>query len=325
MSSPQDAIVVQHLTKRFHRRGQAEVLAIDDASFTVRSGQSLGLVGESGSGKSTVARCLLGLLRADSGRIEVFGRSITGASHRELRAWRKDFQIVFQEPYESLNPRLRVRQAIMEPLLLHTDMARTARHARVLELLELVALSRELADRHPHQLSGGQQQRVNIARALATEPKVLVLDEPTSSLDVSVRADILRLLLGLQQRLRLTYVLISHDLLTIRSVCERVAVMYLGRLVEVGPTSEVLARPAHPYTEFLLGSELSLDPDEKPKAPPVTGEARPTERPTGCVFVSRCPIKVEVCSQVQPPLQSAGEGHDAACVWVGSDKHLPMT
>jgi oligopeptide/dipeptide ABC transporter ATP-binding protein len=261
---------------------------------------------------------VLGLVASDAGRIEVSGREIRSARPRELREWRRDMQIVFQEPFESLDPRLKVAAAVAEPLLLHTELRGDALRARVLELLELVQLRPELAGRFPHQLSGGQQQRVNIARALATSPGVVLLDEPTSSLDVSVRAEILKLLMRLQRELDLTYVMISHDLPTIRNVCDRVAVMYLGRIVEIGPAELVLARPAHPYTEFLLGSELSLDPDEKPKTPAVKGEARLSDRPAGCIFARRCPLKVDACDAAQPPLAAAeAGGHFAACIFAG--------
>ena len=318
-----NAVVVEDLAKRFRgRRGSPDVIAVDDISFEIAPGETLGLVGESGSGKSTVARCLLGLIPADSGRVDVLGRTVTSAGKRTLRSWRRDMQIVFQEPQESLSPRIRVGSAIAEPLELHTDMNEQARQERVHELLELVALAPELESRYPHQLSGGQQQRVNIARALATEPKVVVLDEPTSSLDVSVRAEILKLLVRLQQEFSLTYLMISHDLPTIRNVCDRVAVMYLGNIVEIGPAEDVLGEPEHPYTEYLLGAELPLDPDMKPKAPPVEGEVRVGDRPHGCVFQARCPLKVDECEAAQPPLVEAGPRHTAACIFVGTEHHV---
>lgn len=311
------AIRIENLRKSFHRRGQPTIRAIDDVSLQVTEAKTLGIVGESGSGKSTVARCILGLIAADSGRVTILGRDVTGASAKDLRAWRRDMQIVFQEPDEALDPHLRIGAAIAEPLVIHTDLDAQARRARVEELLTLVQLHPGLYDRLPRELSLGQQQRVNIARALATHPKVIVLDEPTSSLDVSVRAEILKLLVRLQRELQLTYVLISHDLPTIRHVCDTVAVMYLGRLVEIGPAERVLHEPAHPYTGFLLGSELSIDPDAEPTMPPVRGEARPSHRGTGCVFADRCPKRIERCDVEQPPLRADGPQHFAACIWAG--------
>ena len=316
-NSASAAIAVEALNKTFPtRRGVPDVVAVEDVSFTVDYGRTLGIVGESGSGKSTVARCLLGLTPVDSGRIEVLGRSITDAPARSLRSWRSEMQIVFQEPYESLDPRYHVWESVAEPLLLHTDLRSGGLAGRVHELLEQVALSPDLAGRYPHELSGGQQQRVNIARALATSPRVLVLDEPTASLDVSVQEGVLRLLLRLQRELNLTYVLISHDLKAIRAVCERVAVMYLGRLVEIGPTDEVLSNPKHPYTEFLIGAELSVDPDVAPAARVVRGEVSSSERPTGCVFTGRCPLVTSACYEAQPALVRAAPDHDAACLLV---------
>ncbi len=317
------AIIVDGLHKTFRaRRGQAGVVAIDDVSFVVERGQTLGIVGESGSGKSTVARCLLGLTPVDAGSVEVLGRSIVGANPKQLRSWRSEMQIVFQEPLESLDPRYRVRDAIGEPLLLHTDMRGDVLRKRVDELLAQVSLATDLGARYPHELSGGQQQRVNIARALATDPSVIVLDEPTASLDVSVQAEVLSLLVDLQAQFGLTYLLISHDLTTIRAVADRVAVMYLGRLIEVGPVDEVLTNPEHPYTEFLIGAELSVNPHVKPAAPVVQGEVRGGERPSGCVFAQRCPLRMDACEEAQPELRIASAGHEAACLVVGNKHDL---
>ncbi len=308
-------LIVTGLRKVFRGGwGHRDVVALDDVSFEVESGTTLGLVGESGSGKSTAARCVLGLIKADAGEIEVLGRQITRAKGAELRAWRRDMQIVFQEPADALGPRIRVGAAIAEPLVLHTELRGAEREARVRELLSLVDLADDLYDRFPHQLSGGQQQRVNIARALATNPKLLVLDEPTSSLDVSVRAGVLRLLLRLQRQLGLTYLLISHDLPTVRRVCNRVAVIYLGRIVEQGPASLVLANPAHPYTQYLLGSEMSLDPDVKPSSLLDEDAELDQDNPNGCVFAPRCSHQMPRCWEAQPPTYQLEEQHTAACI-----------
>ena len=314
MIASRDAVVLENVEKRFGgRRGHQGVAAIDDVSLVIPLGGSLGLVGESGSGKSTLARCILGLIQPDDGRIEVLGRSICDARPRELRAWRKDMQIVFQEPYESLDPRMRVGAAVGEPLLLHTTLRGAALRRRVSELLKTVSLTDEVLERFPDQLSGGQQQRVNIARALATEPKVLVLDEPTSSLDVSVRAEILGLLVQLQQRLGLTYLLISHDLRSVRLACDQVAVMYLGRVVEVGATEAVLTSPRHPYSRLLLDSEIPLDPSVKFKMPPVVELEGVIADPVGCTFAPRCSRRIDRCVVERPLLEARGDGSAVAC------------
>ncbi len=317
--SGDQAIVVRGLSKKFKaRKGSPDVVAANDVSFEVGLGRTLGIVGESGSGKSTVARCILGLTSIDAGSVEILGRPVHLLSKSRLRALRADLQIVFQESKESLDPRYRVARAIAEPLILHSDMSAEDRRRRVVELMGLVALDEGLIDRYPHQLSGGEQQRVNLARALATEPKVLVLDEPTASLDVSVQAGVLRLLLNLQRHLDLTYVLISHDLATIRAVCERVVVMYLGQVLEVGPVEVVLADPEHPYTRLLLGSELSIDPDSSLPASISFGDGGSADRLIGCVFAPRCPLKVEGCDSGQPPLRPVvGDDHYAACIFSG--------
>ncbi len=258
---------MEHVSKRFAgRRGAPDVLAVDDVSLTVERGQTLGIVGESGSGKSTLARIMLGLIEADAGNVNLLGRRITGATRKELRPWRADMQIIVQNASESLNPRMQVGEIVAEPLLLHSDLDKIGREERVRELLGAVRLDADILLSYPHQLSGGQQQRVNIARAIATEPKFVLLDEPTSSLDVSVRGEVLQLLVDLQRTSRLTYVMISHDLPTIRHVCDHVAVMYQGRIVEVGAAARVLQEPRHAYTKYLLSAELPVDP-RTPLAP----------------------------------------------------------
>ena len=310
-----DAIIVESLCKTYGtRRGSSPVFAVDDVSFRVPTGSTMGLVGESGSGKSTIARLVTGLIPADSGTVQILGEDLTGLSPSALRARRADLQIVFQEPFESLDPRMRIGDAIAEPLRIHTDLRGEALTGKVKELLELVALDASLSTRYPHQLSGGQQQRVNIARAIATDPKVLILDEPTSSLDVSVRVGVLQLVLALQKRLTLTYLLISHDLPTVRRVADAVAVMYLGRIVEIGPVETILTDPKHPYTEYLLASELTVNPeDQLPEF--AVREAKYVGRPkVGCVFATRCPIAEAACETDAQTLQEVAPGHEAACM-----------
>ncbi|MFT4084271.1 MAG: ABC transporter ATP-binding protein [Nocardioides sp.] len=314
-----DVVVLDKLCKRFRgRAGSADIVAIDDTSFRIPRGATVGIVGESGSGKSTLVRCILGLISADSGRAEVLGVNTVGANEQVLRSLRRRAGIVFQEPYEALDPRMRIGDAIAEPLRLHSTLASDQIGDRVGELLEMVLLDPALRTRFPHQLSGGQQQRVNIARALATEPELLVLDEPTSALDVSVRSEVLSLLVRLQNQLGMTYVLVSHDLPTIRAVCSHIIVMYLGRVVEQGTVDQVLGSPSHPYTRFLLGSALSLDPDVK-TAPP---ETRPTvldgavDR-RGCCFAPRCMEAIPDCSTTVPVLAHRGSPSLVACLRAG--------
>ncbi len=307
---------VAGLTKRFPVRGGA-VHAVSDVSFTIEEGESLGLVGESGSGKTTTGRCILRLVEPTAGTVRFRGRDITALGRRDLRAARADMQVVFQEPYESLNPRMTVHQIVEEHLLLHRpELSKADRAAQVAELLDKVSLRSEHGRRRPHELSGGQQQRVGIARAIATDPAFLVLDEPTSSLDVSVRAQILELLLGLQRDLGLSYLFISHDLSTIQYSCTRVAVMYLGRIVEVGPTREVFEEPRHPYTRALLSALLRPDVDQSVSRIQLEGEIPSAiTLPPGCAFASRCPVAIGACVEAVPELRRvAGDAQRAACL-----------
>jgi len=255
---------VQGLVKEFGRgslwRRGAPVRAVNDVSFAVARGETFGLVGESGSGKTTTGRCILRLIEPTSGRIVFDGRDVAALGAAELRAARKHFQIVFQDPYSSLNPRMRVEDIVAEPLVIHHQGSRADRSARVGELFELVGLSRDQLTRFPHEFSGGQRQRIGLARALALNPSFIVLDEPVSALDVSVQAQVVNLLLDLQQKLGLTYLFIAHDLRLVRQVCSRVGVMYRGRLVEVGSAADVFDRAAHPYTRALLSAIPRLTP-----------------------------------------------------------------
>jgi ABC-type oligopeptide transport system ATPase subunit len=256
---------VRDLVKEFSRRhglfgGAAVVRAVDAVSFTVDEGETFGLVGESGSGKTTTGRCILRLIEPTSGTVRFRGEDVLQFSRARLRQARRDMQIVFQDPYSSLNPRMRIGDIVEEPLIIHKTGPKAARRARVVELLELVGLDATQLSRYPHQFSGGQRQRIGIARALALNPSLVIADEPVSALDVSVQAQVVNLLMDLQQRLKLTYVFIAHDLRLVRHVCSRVAVMYLGRIVETGATESLFAAPAHPYTRALLSAIPTPDP-----------------------------------------------------------------
>jgi len=259
-------VEVSHLTKHFVRNAgllQAGTLvkAVDDVSFTIDAGETFGLVGESGSGKTTTGRCVLRLIEPTSGSVRFRGEDVLGFSRRRMREVRREMQIVFQDPYSSLNPRMRARQIVEEPLVIHRLGNSTERKTRVAELLELVGLDTAHLSRYPHEFSGGQRQRIGLARALALNPTFLVLDEPVSALDVSVQAQVINLLVDLQQKFTLTYLFIAHDLRLVEHICTRVAVMYLGKIVEMGPTASLFATPQHPYTRALLSAIPVPDPD----------------------------------------------------------------
>jgi len=296
-------------------RGQPEptVRAVDSLSFEVAHGETLGLVGESGCGKSTVARCLVRLLNPTAGSIRYAGAEIATLDAQALRPFRRDIQMVFQDPTASLNPRLSVQSAIQEPLSLHADLGAAERRARVDELMEEVGLGRDLRDRYPHELSGGQRQRVNIARAIATNPRFVVLDEPTSALDVSLRSRAILLLEKLRDRLGLSYLFISHDLATVKYLATRVAVMYLGSIMEVSTTSDLFAKPLHPYTRALLAAVPVPDPDAKRDDFALVGEIpSPIDVSPGCRLRGRCPLAKPVCAE-RPPLREVGPGRFVAC------------
>jgi peptide/nickel transport system ATP-binding protein/oligopeptide transport system ATP-binding protein len=300
------------------RRSIGVIRALDGVSFSLGAGETLGLVGESGCGKSTLARCILRLLEPTSGEIHFSGRDVRACDTRELRHLRRDMQIIFQDPYGSLNPRMRVEQLVAEPLRVHgITTSRRETRARVAELLQLVGLAAEHADRYPYSFSGGQRQRIGIARALATEPKLLILDEPLSALDVSSRAQIVALLQDLQARLGLSCLFVSHDLSIVRHICQRVAVMYLGKIVELAPRHELFGRPQHPYTQALLSAVPMPDPkrERQRRRIPLRGEA--TADPAileGCSFRTRCPLARQACAESEPPLERAGSSsHEAAC------------
>jgi oligopeptide/dipeptide ABC transporter ATP-binding protein len=296
-------------------RGQAEpvVRAVDSVSFEIATGETLGLVGESGCGKSTVARCLVRLLDPTGGSIRYAGTEIATLGAHALKPFRRDIQMVFQDPTASLNPRLSVRSMVREALSLHTDLDAAERRARVDELMEEVGLGRDLRDRYPHELSGGQRQRVNIARAIATNPGFVVLDEPTSALDVSLRSRAILLLEKLRDLLGLSYLFISHDLATVKYLASRVAVMYLGSIVEMCSTQELFAQPLHPYTRALLAAVPVPDPDARRDDFTLVGEIpSPIDVQPGCRLRGRCPLATPICAE-RPPLREVAPGRFVAC------------
>jgi oligopeptide/dipeptide ABC transporter ATP-binding protein len=308
------------LRKTFLQRANAwssrgrPVHALAGVDLTIRAGETLGLVGESGSGKSTLGRILVRLIDPDAGSLSFEGVDLLALRARELRRMRRNFQIVFQDPYGSLNPRMRVGTAIGEPLVIHRLVrSRAERRARVVELLEQVGLDAAAADRYPHAFSGGQRQRIGIARAIACSPKLVVADEPVSALDAPVQAQIVNLLMELQERLGLAYLLIAHDLRLVERIADRVAVMYLGRIVERGSAAQVYASPLHPYTRALLASTPGLRPGV-PTPPALAGEPpSPADPPPGCPFHPRCPIAEEICTRVEPALETTPDGREVAC------------
>jgi len=314
---------VQHLVKHFPVGGgvlsgpRAVVRAVDDVSFSIRRGETVGLVGESGCGKTTTGRCILQLERPTSGRIVFDGVDLTTLDDHALRTVRRRVQVIFQDPYSSLNPRMTIGQILAEPIKVHGLVPdKAARAARVRQLLEQVGLAPQHAQRYPHQLSGGQRQRVGIARALAMEPALIVCDEPVSALDVSIQAQIINLLEDLQSRLGLTYLFIAHDLSVVRHISDRVVVMYLGKIVEVTDRRALYEEPLHPYTRALLSAVPIPDPalEARREHTVLRGEVpSPVNPPSGCVFHPRCPIAVARCSAEVPALREIRQDHRAAC------------
>jgi oligopeptide/dipeptide ABC transporter ATP-binding protein len=296
-------------------RTVGHVHAVDDVSFTLSEGETLGIVGESGCGKTTLIRTLVRLVKPTSGTISFRGADITTAGRKQMEPIRREMQMVFQDPQASLNPRKRVNQILGAPLRLR-GVPRDRTNAETQELLKKVGLQPEHLNRFPHEFSGGQRQRIGIARALAVEPKLILLDEPVSALDVSIQAQVVNLLEDLQDELKLSYIFVAHDLSVVRHVSDRIVVMYLGKLMEVSPAEELYDKPIHPYTQALLGAIPIPDPTENRtrERPLVTGEPpNPINPPTGCRFHTRCPHATEICSQVEPQLSEYAAGHLAAC------------
>jgi oligopeptide transport system ATP-binding protein len=315
---------VENLFKTFPIHGGilnrevANVKAVSGVSFKLKKGETLGLVGESGCGKSTLGRCLIRLIDPTSGSIKFNGKDITNIDGEELREIRRKVQIIFQDPYASLNPRMTIGAILEEPLVIHNlyDSAK-GRKDRVLELASLVGLRPEHMNRYPHEFSGGQRQRVGIARALAVNPELIVCDEPVSALDVSIQAQVLNLLMELQKKLGLTYVFIAHDLKVVEHVSTQVAVMYLGKIVEMSESEELYRNPKHPYTRALLSAIPVPDPHHKEERIILTGDVpSPINPPSGCHFHPRCPMAIEDCKKIVPPLEEKAKDHVAACIRV---------
>ena len=308
-------IAVEGLVKRFHLKGQNYVGAVNGISFEIRRGETLGLVGESGSGKTTVGRCLLRLVEPTSGRIRFEGSDITRLTKRELKPLRSRLQMVFQDPFASLNPRRTVRQTVEEPLTLQCDAPPRAWLGMTTEMLKRVGLGSQYLDCFPVELTASEQQRVGIARALITSPKLVVLDEPTSTLDPTVREEILSLLRSLQSSMSVAYLFISHDVMAVERLSHRIAVMYLGHIVEQAPTATVMADPRHPYTRALMSAVLSPDPTRRLPRNLVVGEIPSAINPRReCPFYSRCPIRLDRCLDDVPPMVAVGAEHGAACL-----------
>jgi len=309
-------VEIKDLKKHFHVGGGQVLKAVDGVSFKIKKGETLGLVGESGCGKTTCGRTLLGLYENSGGEVFFDGQEITKLSGKKKKQLKKRMQVIFQDPYASLNPRMTVGDVIGEGIDIHGLYKGKKRNERISELLSLVGLNKEHASRFPHEFSGGQRQRIGIARALAIEPEFIVCDEPISALDVSIQAQVVNLLIKLQKELGLTYLFIAHDLSMVRHISDRVGVMYLGKLVEIADSITLYSNPKHPYTEALLSAIPIPDPDveENKKHIKLQGEVpSPMAPPSGCRFRNRCKYAMEICSKEEPILRDIGEGHRFAC------------
>ena len=321
-SSQPVLLEVKNLKKYFQintfNEGKQTVHALNGISFLLRESETLGLVGESGCGKSTAARAILRLVEPTSGEILYRNHDLIALKQNKLRLLRKEMQIIFQDPFASLNPRKRVRKILEEPLDIHGLTKSIEKKERVAWLLDRVGLSLDQAEKYPHEFSGGQLQRIGIARAIALNPSLIIADEPVSALDVSIRAQIINLLLDLKESMRISYLFISHDMNVVRHFCDRVAVMYLGRIVEIADSDSLYKTPRHPYTEALLGAIPSIDPEAKKQGLTIKGDLPSTmDMPQGCAFYSRCPIREKRCEQSVPQLKEINSGHQVACFLSG--------
>lgn len=309
---------VRNLRKSFRTsdafgRSKGRLVAVDDVSFALEEGETLGLVGESGCGKSTTGKLIMQLLHADQGEILFTNTDLTTLSPRQIRPYRRQLQMIFQDPFSSLNPRMTVGEILSEPYIIHKLAPNRQIRERVIQLLERVGLTAEHEQRYPHEFSGGQRQRVGIARALAVQPKLIIADEPVSALDLSVQAQILNLLRDIQQEMGLSYLFIAHDLSVIEHVSDRIAVMYLGRIVELASADDLYRTPLHPYTEALLNAVPLPDPNQ-PRPEPLSGEVpSPVDPPSGCHFHPRCPYASDICQKSAPALSAVSNGHQVAC------------